>query len=342
MSKLQLGLVGCGGRGGHHLDAAVKSELFVPYAAADLDDKRRQECAAQFSFQHQYADYAQMLSAERGKIDVLHVCTQPTLRTPVAMAAIASGVKAIVMEKPREMTLSASRKLVEACQAAGVLLVVNHQTRFMTEWVALRKAVQEQTIGSALSLRSQCSNLLNQGTHMIDMAWQILGERPIKWLLGGADKRATGSKTHRGPRNALALVEFDGGVRGTFCFGDGDAPQFLPPGEQRYGGYNLEVRGSEGVAQAVLDHGYRRWNKAGELVESFESRWDGPNVLQAQMQVSRDVARALEDKSFKHPLRGESALVSMSAVEAICRSAVHGGMIHFPLIGDEDALDRWS
>ncbi len=339
---LRVAIVGCGGRGHNHAQALAATTLFKIVAVAEPDAARRTSLADTYGVQKRYGDYHEMLARHRGEIDVVHLCTQPSLRASAVQAAIETGVRAIVIEKPMELSYLAARALVEACAAAGVLLVVNHQTRYMKEWAALKRSLAAGQLGDVLMLRANCSNMLNQGTHMLDMAWNVLGEPMPHWVIGGCDERPTDQVDHACPRTTLALVDFGGGIRGSFVFADADAQRFLPPDEQGYGGYNMEVRGGAGAAQAVLDHGFRRWDRDGALVESFAARWDDANVGMAQRHLSEDVARALRDPTFKHPLRGESTLISFALVEAILRSCLANRRIDLPIDTNQGALERWT
>jgi predicted dehydrogenase len=338
--KMRLGLVGCGPRGKEHIRAALATGQFELRAIADLDAARLNEFAKLYPPQIHYTDFKAMLNSESGSIDVLHVCTQPTLRSPVIKAAIEAGVKAIVVEKPMALDFSEASALQSICAAAKVLLVVNHQKRNMVEWVALREAVSAGQLGQVTMLRSNCfGNLLDQGTHMLDMAWNVLGEPQPQWVLGACDSRGNEVATHPAPRNSLALVEFSGGIRGSFAIGE-DTPVY-PRSRSPWFHCNIEVFGTDGKAEAVLDQGFRRWDRNQQLVETLESRWDEKFQGAGQERISADVARALREPAFKHPQRGEAALVGFSLMEAICRSALAGKVIELPLTPGEDALARW-
>lgn len=147
-------------------------------------------------------------------------------------------------------------------------------------------------------------------------------------------------ETHPAPRNALALVEFDGGARGIFCMSE-DCPVY-PHATNPYVYYNLDVIGTEGRAEVVINMHYRRWDREGRLAEAFPVKWGGENQLNAQATLSSDVARALREPGFKHPQRGESALVSFGLIEAVCRAAQRGTVVTWPIEPAENALAAWS
>ncbi len=336
----RLGLLGCGARGRDHLKGALRSEAFELVAAADLDATRLGETCDAFGIKARYADYHAMLAKEN--LDVLHICTMPTFRLPPVEAAAKAGVRAIVVEKPMAFDYSEARRMVESCSAAGALLVVNHQMRGMVEWIRLKDAVTTGKLGKVLSLRSSCwSNLLGQGTHMLDIAWDMLGEPAAKWVLATAQQEVSEGPLHPGPRNSLALIEYANGVRGTFAIGSDSPP--IPNSETHWFWCNVEIRGTEGRAESILNEGYKRWDKHGNLLETVESRWDDTHQGAGQAKLSADIARALNEPSFRHPQRGESALVSYEMLEAICRSSLGcGKVVHFPITPGEDALARWT
>jgi hypothetical protein len=136
-------------------------------------------------------------------------------------------------------------------------------------------------------------------------------------------------------------MAYDNGVRANFAIG-ADAPE-VPNSRCEWFWCNVEVRGTLGRAESVLDQGFKRWDKDGNLVESKISRWDDEFQGAGQARISADIARALREPNFKHPQRGESALVGFACMEAACRSSLNGGkVIEFPLTTSEDALAKWS
>src|SRR5262249_48383293 len=145
---------------------------------------------------------------------------------------------------------------------------------------------------------------------------------------------------HPAPLHTIAQVEFATGARAVFSMGEG-TPVY-PNSGSVWWYFNMDALGTLGRAEAVLDQGFRRWDKDGGLVETLTSRWVGRNQATAQGQLNRDIHRALQDPAFKHPQRIEAALVSMELAEAIARSALARKPVHFPLEDNEDALLHWS
>jgi predicted dehydrogenase len=335
-----MGLIGCGARGREHLRAALSTGKYEVEALSDPNAERLKRLAAEFHPRSTFQDYSEMFSTNNN-IDVVHICTQPTLRSSAVRAAVGVGAKAIVVEKPMALSYSEASAMVALCAEAGVLLVVNYQKRGMAEWVALKNAITSGKLGKVSMLRTCCyGNLLAQGPHILDMAWNVLGEPAPRWVLGACDKRIGMPESHPAPRNSLALVEFATGVRALFAMGE-DTPHY-PNSTSEWFYFNMEVLGTEGRAEAVLDQGFRRWDRNGNLCDSMEARWCDENQGYAQALLSADIYKALNNVGFKHPQRGESALVSMQLAEAIGRSALSGCCIPLPLQGTEDTLLQWS
>jgi len=339
--KLKWALIGCGPRSHDHVKACLATGLYEVPAIADIDAAKVKEFGDAYDCTRRYSDYRQMLAQERG-LDVVHLVTLASLRKAPIEAAIAAGTKAIVIEKPMALDYAEARGLVETCQRANVLLVVNHQIRLMKEWVRLRERIADGTLGQVTAMRASVyGNLISQGTHLFDLAWSVLGEPEIKWVFAGCEDRVGEVPQHPGPRNSLVLCEFGNGTRATFAVGN-DSPE-TPNARMVWMWFNMQVKGTKGSAECQLDRGYYRWDLEGNLVERLPSGWDDECQGAAQAELSTNVARALRDPNYKHPQRGEAALVSFALVEAACRSARNGGKtIHFPLDTSENALAHWS
>jgi len=337
--NLKIGMVGCGPRGRQHTQAALRTGLFTIAGAAEPDVARLEKYAKDFGLKATYTDYRAMF-ASGTRFDVVHLCTQPNqIRLEFVRAAIAAKARAVVVEKPIALNYPEALGMEQACREAGVLLVVNHQKRGDPEWVALKQAVQTGLLGKVTALRGNCyGNLMGQGTHLIDAVMCVLNEAKPLNVLAACDQTVGVPDSHPAPIQTVADIEFEGNVRGTFSIGE-RSPQF-PNASSVWFNYSLDVLGTEGSARAVLNQGFWRWDKTGNLAHSFEVKWSGLGV--GQEQLSRDIASALSDPTFKHPQRGELAIQSFAAMEACCRSAMGRRVVHLPLSADENALAHWS
>src|SRR3712207_6187355 len=97
--------IATGGRAVSHAVAyrqGVRSIRIV--AAADLSEERVRKFAADFDVPATYTDYRKMLAEQ--KPDVVHLVTNPNVRSEAVRACAEHGVKAVIVEKPMAISLS--------------------------------------------------------------------------------------------------------------------------------------------------------------------------------------------------------------------------------------------
>ena len=83
------------------------------------------------------------------EIDVIDICLPPSLHLKAVEAAAAAG-KQVFCEKPLALGLPECEAAVQACQAAGVQLMVGHVLPFLPEYAAARKAIDSGQYGSVI------------------------------------------------------------------------------------------------------------------------------------------------------------------------------------------------
>jgi scyllo-inositol 2-dehydrogenase (NADP+) len=123
---INIGFLGLGRVLGYHLPAIQGKNEFKIAAVFDLSERRRAEVAQELGATA-CSSYEQML-ADPG-IDLIVVATPPRLHADHAIQALQSG-KHVIVEKPMALNAKDAQRMVEAAQANGRLLVVNHNHRF--------------------------------------------------------------------------------------------------------------------------------------------------------------------------------------------------------------------
>lgn len=199
---------------------ALQQHPNVSLMAGSSRDSGRRERFATRSNARTYADWREMLDAE--KLDIVGVATYAPQHAEITIACAEHGVKAIYCEKPIATSVADADRMLEACSAAGSLLVINHNRRFKFNLRRLRDLIASGGLGDLTSgsLQWGSGRLGNVGTHMIDAARMLTG-RHIKAVSGTLD--LAGRPDCRGP-------EFrDPGGCGVIRFADGllftvDAP----------------------------------------------------------------------------------------------------------------------
>jgi UDP-N-acetyl-2-amino-2-deoxyglucuronate dehydrogenase len=138
MTKIGVGVIGCGGISTAHLEAyrALGAECEV-IALCDASEAAARARAAQFAVPEAHTDYRRLLADDR--IQVVSICTPHFLHAPMAIAAARAG-KHVIDEKPMAMTVGECHEMVVAARSAGVRLTVgservNPRYRFIRERV---------------------------------------------------------------------------------------------------------------------------------------------------------------------------------------------------------------
>ena len=136
----------------------------------------RAESAQACAFAHGIAaatDVAGIAAPET--IEVAVLATPPGTR--LALLEALPGLKAVIVEKPLGATLAEAEAFAAACRARGILCQVNLPRRADASHRALAEGGLEQRIGRVQSAFLVYGNgLINNGTHMIDLARALLGE----------------------------------------------------------------------------------------------------------------------------------------------------------------------
>ncbi|MFL5296646.1 MAG: Gfo/Idh/MocA family protein [Phenylobacterium sp.] len=190
MSRLRLGLLGCGGIGGRHLQAAAQLPADFEVVACCGRDADSTEAFASRHGGAPYVDFDRMLDAER--LDLLIVATPPDARNGEVERAAARGVNLLV-EKPIALDLPSARRMVEAADAAGVRAAVGFMYRHgeaVARWQALAAAGETGPVG-LFAGSFHCNALhapwwrerarsggqvLEQLIHLIDLVRVTMGE----------------------------------------------------------------------------------------------------------------------------------------------------------------------
>lgn len=245
---LRVGIIGCGrprgasdatgyGMSHWHAEGYAAANDCDLVALADINLDNARAFRADHGGGSLYADYHQMLAVEQ--LDVVSVCTWPSLHTGMVAAAAEAGVRAIACEKPMAPTLGDARRMVSSCDDRGVLLAINHQRRFGDRFRKAKALLDDGEIGSLVRLEGRCANLFDWGTHWFDMFNYFNDEAPVDWVLGQFDARD--GKTLFGitmEGQGLSHFRYANGVHG-----------LLTTGFESGTGAQLRLTGTDGVIE---------------------------------------------------------------------------------------------
>lgn len=323
MSKnYRVGIIGCGRIAARHANAYTAIESTVLAAAAEPDPERRLKFDETHGIASLYENYREMLANEA--LDIVSICTWHPLHCEITVAAAESGVQAILCEKPMALNLGQADKMLEVCKEAGTKLVIGHQHRFDPQAVNAKELVKGSAIGELQSIFGHCSSdLLNNGTHVVDLIRYFADDSPIGWVMGQIDRPSDKVNFgHRVEHNAIGQWRFENGVYAILAQGE------LAPSD-----YAFQLCGTAGIISVNAPQGRQLQviTKNGELDVSLEA------VNPKQAEVEELIAWM--EGGPPHRSRGESGRATMEVLMAIMESSRLHRAIYLPLETEESPLE---
>ena len=142
---LGIGIIGCGGIvSGAHLPAYRAAGLHV-VAVHDVDLERARAVATAFEV-GTVAESVEALIGVPG-VDIVDIAVPPWVQPDIVPVAAAAG-KHLLCQKPLALDYETAVFEVEAAEAAGVLLAVNHQMRWDPGIAASRDLIARGVLGA--------------------------------------------------------------------------------------------------------------------------------------------------------------------------------------------------
>ncbi|NJN19016.1 MAG: Gfo/Idh/MocA family oxidoreductase [Oscillochloris sp.] len=309
---------------------------------------RLEEFGRRFGVTALYGDYETMLGEVRP--DILCVATHPGSHAAIVEAAVAAGVRAIFCEKPLALDMADTDRIIDACNAGGVLLSVNHSRRWYPAYRQARELLHAGAIGELVALTGYCQGgkpapswqselegpLLHDATHLFDMLRYFAGD--ARWVAATAQRRR--HTQYPVEDDSSALIGFDQGVTAITQVNELSA----------YTRFEVELHGSNGamrlgndgswigrprpivIEQPPAEHPEFEWQRLEWQPLEFEN---GPPAF---LQAARELLAALEGKSGLCST-GADGRASMEIIEAIYASQLRGNLpVALPLASDSSAL----
>jgi predicted dehydrogenase len=125
-----------------------------------------------------FNDYEKMLRQTRPECVI--VATTAPMHCEYTCKAAESGVKYILCEKPMAVSLEECDRMIKACRTAGARLAVNHQMRFMEQYIEPKRILRSDAMGGLASVTVTLGNcgLAMNGTHYFEMFRYMTDEFP--------------------------------------------------------------------------------------------------------------------------------------------------------------------
>ena len=136
----------------------------------ELFDRMQQTWGQEVADVRTYTDYQAMIEQEN--LDILSVCTSDHRHTDIVIAAANAKIKGIVCEKPLATSVDECTRMIEACQANGTVMTVDHTNRWKPHYHVAREAIRNGAIGKVQRIVGHLGGpramLFRNGTHLID------------------------------------------------------------------------------------------------------------------------------------------------------------------------------
>lgn len=347
MTPLRVGIIGLG-RAGWDIHARALALLPAHYrvaAGCDQDAGRREGFAAAFGARSHPGPEALLADPE---VDLVVVASPSHLHADQACAALAAG-KDVVCEKPMARNPAEAARMVAAARAAGRMLTVFHNQRYLPCVRQLRAVVASGVLGRLLLVRisrtafarrwdwqtlRRCGGgmLANYGSHALDCALALgaLAPGPVR----------VAAHLDRG----LWLGDAEGHVLATLRSGDGPTVELELSSACAYPAPPWQLWGTAGGLSGGHDELRWRWTDPArqtahtleerpgpertyardDLVWEPERRWRADGLpageRDADLAFYRDLAQARE-RGLGAPVPADEAARVVELVEAIRAAA---------------------
>lgn len=186
-NKLNLAVVGVGGRGGDDLHE-LRNENIV--ALCDVDSKYAAKRFSEFPQAKQFVDYRKMLDEKNKEIDGVVIGTPDHTHAVIAMRAIKMD-KHVYCEKPLAHSIYEVRQLQAAARKHKVTTQVGNQGHSFDTIRAFREWIEDGAIGTVREVHARCESvygLPGQVDHVKDV-YQIPATLNWDLWLGPAKER---------------------------------------------------------------------------------------------------------------------------------------------------------
>lgn len=205
MSKLKIGIVGCGGIANQKHFPSLKAceDQCEITALCDIIVERAEKARAEHGTENArvYTDYHQLVLD--AQVDVVHVLTPNVSHSPITVAAFEAG-KHVMCEKPMAHTSADAQKMLDAWRKSGKQFTIGYQNRFRPEVQALHKSCVNGDLGEVYYAKAHAVRrravptwgvfpdkslqgggpLIDIGTHALDLTLWMMNNYDVQSVTG--------------------------------------------------------------------------------------------------------------------------------------------------------------
>ena len=356
----QVGLVGCGGMGRHHLRILNNLSEFKIAALCDIFQEAVDRAGDEYAVEKRYTDFDQMY--QHANLDLVTVATQTRDHYAPTVAALQKGIP-VLCEKPISIDLIEADQMVTTSEISGAKLAINQQNHVNPGIQQAQAMIEAGAIGEVIMIRGRNkagrksgNEFMEMGTHVTDMML-CFGGIPT-WcsgtiyngnqLAGPTDimQAKEMSPTDRDSglvmgTKAVAHYGFDTGIMGEIHFID-----YQPGMSDNYG---IDILGSQGqlAVRTSGPVGQNLWHlpRPMEGTPTQLADWqpvDLPDNLEKESVITmyQCMTQAIETGT-QPPSSGIEGRWAFEMIMGIYQSHREGRRVELPLTNRRHPLEEW-
>jgi predicted dehydrogenase len=341
-------IFGCGAAGVRHAQAFQHCGADVIWTIDTAEERAQSLSQLLNGIPKVSSNYQAALQDSR--VEAVDICLPHNLHEPVTLASVQAG-KHILCEKPMAATLEEADRMINACEKAGVILMIAENERFNPLYLKVRELLDQEVIGQpALVLMTrQCyltrsfleerrwflnakaaagGIMMSGGVHDFSTALYLIGDVESVYSLRAPQRFLE----MEGDDTSVALVRFKNGVVGTFVQSFVMKSLITAAGSEIH---TLRIDGQLGSLEVKDQHIIQLYSEKEDLRQ-------GETITQHDIYIPKQNTFELEVKHFLHCLNtgstpltdGRSMRRPLEIVLAAYRSMETGQPVH--LMGYQD------
>jgi len=226
-APIKVGVIGCGRIGIVHLGAINKAPGVVPVVVSNPTVSKAEDAAKKFGVPKFTGDAMEVITDP--EVEAVWICSPSQFHADQIKACAANG-KHVFCEKPIATDLAETVEAINACNEAGVKLMIGLQRRFDANFLRVRQAIEQKEVGDTIIIKT-CSRdpapppyeyvkggggiFNDMAVHDLDMTRFLAGSDPIEILAVGSchiDKSIQDLPGSEAFDTASCIVRYPGGV----------------------------------------------------------------------------------------------------------------------------------
>mmetsp|Transcript_8246 Transcript_8246/g.17921 ORF Transcript_8246/g.17921 Transcript_8246/m.17921 type:complete len:456 (-) Transcript_8246:317-1684(-) len=226
--EIKVGVIGCGRIGIVHLGAITKASGVKPIIVSNPTVSKAEAAAKQYNVPKFTSEAMDVITDP--DVDAVWICSPSSFHADQIKACAANG-KHVFCEKPIATDLAETVEAINACNDAGIKLMIGLQRRFDENFRRVKTAITDHEVGDTIMIKL-CSRdpspppfeyvkggggiFADMAVHDLDMSRYLAGDDPVDILALGSCHIDKSIETLEGAEaydTASCIVRYPNGVQ---------------------------------------------------------------------------------------------------------------------------------